>query len=427
MLDNNSLPGDLILKYLKGSLTTDEAQALEAWISQGNNRQLFERLTNREAIRKDLKYRHELEKENKPEDWQYDASLDEEDLQNEPAPVVRMKKINWKKVGIAAAIVGIIGLLAGLLFTNQNPQPVKVVNEDSTRKQEDDVPAGRSVATLYLTDGRIINVDSTTPGSIVNAVNREISNGDSGIVLKGSGLVPLLDSSYNELSTPLSGNYAMTLPDGTRVWLNAKSTIRVPENFAQVDRKVEISGEVFFIVAEDAQKPFKTLVRRDSLSKEIMEIEVLGTRFNVRAYGDEPQVITTVERGNVKIKEVGKADKIEIVKAGKQAILDSSGLDVGEVNVDVEQVIAWQQGWFIFRQTPIRSIIFQLAKWYGVTPEFDGIVDLTETYSGSVERFKSLQSALDVLRQAADKDLDFKVEGKKLIISSIKTSPTKAF
>ena len=148
---------------------------------------------------------------------------------------------------------------------------------------------------------------------------------------------------YNTITTANGNQYQLILADGSKVWLNAASSIRFPASFTGNERRVEITGEVYFEVAKDAKKPFRVFISALPGEPDGAEIEVLGTHFNVNAYPEEPNIKTTLIEGSVKIK---KANAVQMLSPGQQASLTSIGITL-EKNVDVSQVVAWKDGYFL--------------------------------------------------------------------------------
>jgi ferric-dicitrate binding protein FerR (iron transport regulator) len=222
--------------------------------------------------------------------------------------------------------------------------------------------------------------------------------------------------------TPRGGQYQLILPDGSKVWLNAASSIRYPTAFTGNERKVEITGEVYFEIEKlrnvSGQKiPFKVVIAPSPLGESRGAIEVLGTHFNINAYDDEASSKVTLLEGMVKVmKEQGAKnanDKV-ILNPGEQAVLtvDHSPLSI-EHSPDLEQVMSWKNGFTAFKSADIKSIMRQVARWYDVDVKFEGTIS-ERTFTGGVSRSASLSELLRLLEVSK---VHFKLNGKELIVT----------
>ncbi|TDQ07108.1 FecR family protein [Pedobacter metabolipauper] len=209
---------------------------------------------------------------------------------------------------------------------------------------------------------------------------------------------------YNSVVTPRGTQYKLTLPDGTKVWLNSASSIRFPSSFTGAQRRVEMTGEVYFEVAKKAQ-PF-------IVQTEIQQVEVLGTHFNINAYSDEAEIKTTLLEGSVKVS--GPDQKANILKPGQQSAITLSGYFKGITEVDVEMVVAWKNGYFKFNRQDLKTVMRQISRWYDVEVEYSGTIPEDE-YVGKIKRSEDVSDVLNVLRLSK---LNFTVEGRKIIVKN---------
>jgi transmembrane sensor len=218
-----------------------------------------------------------------------------------------------------------------------------------------------------------------------------------------------LEGAFNTMSTPRGGQYQLTLSDGTKVWLNAASSLRYPATFTGKDRQVELNGEAYFEVAHNAAMPFKVNVA----GKE--EVEVLGTHFNINSYSDEPAVKTTLLEGSVKvtpaINTTISTQLATILKPGEQAQMQAGGKINRQTNVDIGKVMAWKNNIFNFNN---ENIMRQLSRWYNVDIRFEGTIPGIK-FSGEIGRNLSLKQVLSILDETRIK---YRIEGKTLVISS---------
>jgi ferric-dicitrate binding protein FerR (iron transport regulator) len=207
---------------------------------------------------------------------------------------------------------------------------------------------------------------------------------------------------YNTISTPRGGQYELMLSDGSKVWLNAASSLRFSASFVGKERKVELLGEAYFEVAKNAAMPFKVKVHG-------MEVEVLGTHFNINSYDNESMIRTTLLEGSVKI---NKNNSSSLLKPGQQAQMNKAGEIKIINNVDVEEAIAWKEGKFQFDKADIHDIMRQLARWYDVDVEYKGTV--SSHFGGTISRDVNLSQVLNMLHLTGE--VNFQIQDKKVLV-----------
>lgn len=311
----------------------------------------------------------------------------------------------------AASITIMLGVGAYLLFFTR---PKKEVAEISAvqRHFKNDVAPGGNKAVLTLANGTTIVLDRAHNGQVANQGNVKVVKVNSGLLAYSSpqaagGGQPAVDGKetvvqFNRLSTPRGGQYQLVLPDGSKVWLNAASSIRYPTAFAGKERKVEITGEVYFEVAHDPDKPFR-VVAGD------MEVEVLGTHFNINAYEDEATINTTLLEGGIKVTE---GSHVQMLRPGEQAQLNRDGQIRLVKDANVDAAVAWKNGYFSFDKAGLQAVMHQLSRWYNVDVSYQGDIPPQE-FGGEIQRNLNLSQVLSVLKQS---QVHFKIEGNKLIV-----------
>jgi transmembrane sensor len=267
-----------------------------------------------------------------------------------------------------------------------------------------DVAPGRNGAVLTLAGGRQIVLDSSAIGDISHQGSTTITN-TNGLLAYRSVHGRPEETLYNTLTTDRGNQYEVILPDGSKAWLDAASSIKYPTAFSGADRQVEISGEVYFEIAKDKSKPFRVKLQD-------MDVEVLGTHFNVMAYTEEGAVKTTLLEGSVRVSASG-IQKTAILKEGQQAQFKGGQLVVFN-GVNTDEVVAWKEGLFDFENADLQTILRQYARWYNVTVVYEGLVKERKFY-GIVKRSNSLKKVLDMLQ---DNDIVYTIEGNKLTIKS---------
>ncbi|QEH43265.1 FecR family protein [Chitinophaga sp. XS-30] len=265
-----------------------------------------------------------------------------------------------------------------------------------------DIAAATPKAMLTLGDGSIVMLDS--------AGNRLIPQGGTSVQQQGGLLVYQAtgneeSGSINTLSTPRGGQFSVQLPDGSRAWLNAASSLRYPTAFREGERRVEVTGEVYFEVAAQASAPFIVKV------KDKLLVKVLGTNFNINAYEDDRQIYTTLLTGSVQV-DAPAANKRMELRPSQQAVLAKDGdLDLNKAP-DLERVMAWKNGIFYFEDTELRELMAQLSRWYDVDVEFEqGVSKLY--FSGKLQRDLGLSQLLSVLDMSG---IHYRITGRKIVI-----------
>jgi len=328
------------------------------------------------------------------------AILEKADI-NENSPAKRV--ILWLRIAVAVSIILCIGFY---FYQDQHNNAEHVV---SARQ---DISPGRNRAILTLANGKKIDLDIIKKGTVVHQNGLSITKTNSGqlvyeiLATKDQTIQNKL--SYNTIETPKGGRYSIKLPDGTVVWLNAASSLKYPTQFASNERRVELTGEGYFEVAHDQTKPFK-------VSSSNQEIEVLGTHFNINAYTEENAIKTTLLEGRVKIKirqTKEKVQKLIILKPGQQSSFDNMGLTVKDVNTD--DAIAWQKGYFKFNREDIQSIMRKLSRWYNFEVVFEAEKDPSLVFGGKVSQTKNLRAILQIMEETGS--VHFKIEGRRVIV-----------
>jgi len=305
----------------------------------------------------------------------------------------------WKRIAVAALLV--LSLSTSLYFFVLNKQGSSLYTKIKVPRY--DAAPGGNKATLTLQDGTKINLTNVADGDIVNQAGLEIvktTNGHLHYTVIADKFIH--KEAYNTLETPIGGQYQLTLPDGSNVWLDAGSSLKYPIKFIGNERRVELTGQAYFEIAKVKNKSFKVISQRQ-------QIEVFGTHFNVNAYTDEPETITTLLEGSVKVSLKDNSTS-EMLIPGQQAILKTSGFTIS--NVDVQEVIAWKNGIFLFSNEEVKSVLNKIAKWYNVEVECDERLDGIKI-GGNISRTKKLSEVLKVLQLT--KDVQFKIEGRRII------------
>ncbi|MCS3798615.1 FecR family protein [Niastella sp. OAS944] len=402
----------LFRQYLQKTCSEQEMQELFACIAQPGNRALVEELM-------DAEYEVLQPVAGAPEtDWEHmfeQAVLPKREKQ---VNISQVKRLLWMRAAAAAIVVIAVGVV-GYWLINRSTKNGVAKNDQPVQRSAADILPGSNKAALTLADGSVITLDSAANGQLAQQGGSQIIKTKNGELVydktaKNAAGPHTTDHSplaYNTLVIPRGGQYQLTLPDGSRVWLNAASSLRYPVAFIGNDRRVELTGEAYFEVAKDAHKPFHVITPTQ-------DVEVLGTHFNVNAYSNEPSTRTTLLEGAVKVTPVIGNQKSAIgnrqsaiLKPGEQAVfIADSRFTIHDA--DLEDVMAWKNGFTLFNKADLKSIMRQVERWYNVDVVYEG--DLPQrTFTGGIERSARLSELLRLLEVSKVK---FRVEGNRLIV-----------
>lgn len=399
----------LLQKQAAGTATAAELQQLQQWL-QTLNEAALRQVMREYAL---LMNTHRLQAT--PGDaavWQQiTATLQQQGAipsaglpQPELLPGRRVRAL-WPRVSVAAAV-----LLA--LFTGTwwwvNREEVTPADTRSLAVAADKAPAA-SRATLTLADGRVITLDSTAGGTLAQQQGMEIvKTGDGQIRYQSTGAAPsaAAATAMNTLHTPRGGLFQVTLPDGSRVWLNSASGLQYPAAFTGSTRTVTLTGEAYFEVAPDKARPFL-------VNTATQQVQVLGTAFNINAYDDEEATRTTLLQGSVQVALHAPVpgSTVQKLSPGKQSVASHAGITL--IQPDLRQVMAWKEGEFRFSHLTITSIMRQIARWYDVEVEYRGPIPTNEFY-GVIPRKEYVSQILKAL--ALTRNVHFSMKGNTIIV-----------
>lgn len=327
------------------------------------------------------------------------------------ATIIPIKRKSYNIVAAAVVMATMIG--AGSYFWIFKKPTAMPSPTGTVQVKPRDLPPGRDAATLTLADGKTIILDSA---------NGAISKQGSATVINNNGRVSYANANgnegqpavvYNKVSTARGNQYQLVLADGSKVWLNSASSLRFPTSFTGNRREVELDGEGYFEITKNAAKPFHVKTRTQ-------DIKVLGTHFNVNAYSDEAAVKTTLLEGSVIVKSEAGGQKPEAtaqnsvtLKPGEQAVLSQANSPFTiHHSPDIDQVIAWKNGWFEFDDTDIKTIMRQISRWYDVDIRYETKTN-NEKYGGRISRNLNLSNILKMLENYG---VHFRLERKTLYV-----------
>lgn len=376
-----NVPKEVLQRYLNGNCSTAEKMLVDCWYAQleatgdcewepGEKERLEQYLA--------LQLRSNIQ----PADPLPIAG---------PAPVgpIRMRPVWW-----AAAAVLIFSTATWLLVSTKSRSDIR----KSTISHTADIAAGHNGAILTLSDGRQLLLDSMGNGTIArqDGVAVVLKDGE----LSYSGGTPH-EMAWNTIHTPKGRQFMLRLPDGTKAWLNAASTITYPTAFNGKERSIKISGEVYFEIAANTKIPFRVNVNEQAA------IEVLGTHFNVNAYENGPHIATTLLEGAVRVGATIQGHgtgNSTVLQPGQQARIQTNvaagGKNMQVITVaDPDQVIAWKNGIFNFEGASLREMMQQVERWYDITVVFEkGVPDIH--FAGKINKSVSLNGILKALDES---------------------------
>ncbi len=381
----------LIAGFIRETLTEPEQDELDAWVSASEeNLLLFEDLTDVNNVEENLKFLDEVNTEKALRRIKVKAGI-----RNRTGRTARL----WS-YGIAASVILAIGVFAVLKWTEGG---VARDDEKIIAGQPDIAPGGNK-AVLTTADGSTISLTDAAHGFLRDENGTTITITATGELTYTNGKsAEGAGTTFNTLSTPRGGQYKVVLPDGSRVWLNAASSLKYPTAFTGPDRAVELTGEAFFEVTKNTAFPFKVKLPDASV------VEVLGTSFNVMTYDDEINQQTTLIEGSVKLS--GHNSEM-MIKPGEQALVDKEGRVSINRSVNTGEITAWVEGNFEFRNASLETIMRQVQRWYDVEVIYQARVN--HEFTVDVSRGEPVSRLLRLLELT--NRVHFKIENKRIYV-----------
>lgn len=393
----------LILRYIKNTCSREELNELLSFIEEDQNQHLLHHEMKQ--------YWDRLEAsgtDKKKWDKRFYAMMKKTGTESVllQTHVKKKQKRHWV---LAAAMITLIVSSGYFWFShnaskpggNELATPVK-----SSQRLTNDVPPGGNKAVLTLANGKKIILDSASNGALATQGNTKVLKVRGGQIAyntykdrKHKKII------YNTIETPRGGQYELILADGSKVWLNAASSLKFPSAFNGKERKVTLTGEAYFEIATNKNKPFKVEINN-------AEVEVLGTHFNIMAYDNEKAVKTTLLEGSVRI---SNGDQAAILQPGEQARMDKNSTDIQINKTNIEEVTAWKRGYFQFNNSNLKVIMRQIMRWYDVEIRFPDNMP-TRIFTGKIPRNVSLKHVLKVLELS---NVHFKLKGKTIVLTPV--------
>jgi len=316
---------------------------------------------------------------------------------------ISSKKISlWYRVAAAAVVLIFVSVGGYFLIRQKNLVPANVVAKS-------DVGPGVNKATLILADGKKLTLGDAATGQLANQAGVTITKTTKGelvYTVRAANNKAQSTKQFNELETSRGEQYQVVLPDGSHVWLNAASSLKYPVVFSGKERVVELTGEAYFEVAHNKAMPFKVKTQQQ-------EVEVLGTHFNVNAYNDENTTATTLMEGSVKVTSVAHHKNI-LIKPGQQSTVNSKGMQVQQV--DTDEAIAWKNGYFLFNNESLESIMRKISRWYNVEVVYKSDAPRSMVFSGTVSKYKNVSQVLKTLELT--NSVHFRIDNSKITVGN---------
>ena len=381
----------LIHKDLRQDLNTDERIELEQLRKEDPERDmLFRTLTDSKVLEQGIS---EIEQVDVEKGWE---RFQEAMADAMPAQPRRISRAYW---GWAAAVICVVASSV-VLWQQLSGDAASSIRTNAEVSTNVSITPGTDRAYLTLGDGTEILLDSTGDGMLARQGSSAVVKEGRGISYQGSGMSG--ETVFNTIRTPRGGQYRLELSDGSSVWLNAASSLRFPASFTGNQRNVQLNGEAYFEVKQDATRPFTVEIGD-------LRVAVTGTRFNVNAYPDENGILTTLAEGAVKVESKGVAVAL---KAGQEIMRGSDGKLQSVRTADLKTALAWKEGLFVFNGSDVPAIMRQIGRWYDVDVVYSGSVR-TETFTGMVSRKSDISRVLRIMEAGG---IQFRIEKNRIMV-----------
>ncbi|TAN17262.1 MAG: FecR family protein [Chitinophagaceae bacterium] len=407
----------LLKQYKDGSLTEKETEELKTFCSPGQEPELLDWIQQRMETQRSS--RDNIPAAELQALTAKILSLDKPGIREERVKATAVRRMRHSKIVRWAAAVILLLIGASVYYYT-----VKRTDEGKAPKISatgNDVAPGSNKAILTLANGSKVLLDSVSNGIVTSQGNSKVIKVANGMIAYNNSQrtthrLPLTTVSYNTLTTPRGGQYQLKLPDGTKVWLNAASSITFPTAFTGNERKVKVTGETYFEVAKDPSQPFIVYYPSPIGGGQEGAVQVLGTYFNINAYNDEPAMKVTLLAGKIKILSNVEGGQSSVIRPDEQVQVNRDGSMTVNTEVDTSETVAWKNGKFKFDNTSLTELMRQLSRWYNVTVIYTGDVkENTGKYAfvGEIKRDSDLSLVLKLLELGG---VHFKIDGRKLIV-----------
>lgn len=380
----------LIAAFIRNTLTDEEREELDEWVTESDeNMKLFAELTDERNIKANLDRISNIDKDRALKELLERFRQTDEKKDYSPAIGTR-----WIYIAAASVALLIAAFFIYRPFIKDKTPVAEIIQTD--------LQPGGNKAILTLSDGSQLILDSLHNDSLIRDGNTSLTKTDGQIEYAGNQSSQTDAVLYNTITTPNGGQYKVVLPDGSKVWLNASSSMKYPTSFAGRERKVEVTGEAYFEIVKVAGKSFIVTCKD-------LQTEVLGTAFNINAYDDEASTRVTLLEGSVKV--VSGTASI-IMKPGQQAKALGSELIELVPEPDTEEAVSWKDGKFYFKNASIEDIMRQVARWYDVKVEYEA--KPRDHFNAVIARDVPVSRLFELLQKTGE--VNFTITDKKIIV-----------
>ena len=366
-------------ELLTGELSIEEKAFLQEWLSVPENLEYYQKVIDLETLKSKERFYKAIDT---------DAAFEriKEKLGFEDEPVISL--FNYKRLWQYAAILVFLAGITSVFFYMNNEEGAK--NQKVVVKS---IEPKYNNPTLVLADGTVVSLEPKKEKIV--SKNGVISNVNKVLVYDAKDLKGVTSTGDNTLIVPVGGIYAVSLSDGTKVWLNSKSSLKYPVEFSGDKRAVTLEGEAYFEVTKDPHSPFTVKTKSGNVT-------VLGTHFNVSAYDEDKNFETTLAEGKVKVSEISKSKQTEevVLRPGQQARVKNEALRV--VEVDPLAYTAWKDGKFYFENENLKNILTKMARWYNFNVKFEQKALEQIKFTGIVLKDEPVDHFLDIISKSSN-------------------------
>ncbi|MEY8592800.1 FecR domain-containing protein [Butyricimonas hominis] len=376
----------LITKALLNDISEDEQRRLDEWLNaSGRNRDFFEGLHSGKYLKRAVTDRNRVSRDDR---WKR--------LRRETV-AIRSRKIRSRVLRVAAAIIFPL-MVGGMIWLMSDSKQ----GDSSTLLAHEEIKVGSSKAVVTLSNGEKVALFGDTTVRVNDGLAVMVNQKDTLNFMRNNEAV-VADNSFTVIQIPRGGEYIVRLEDGTTVYLNSESELRIPVHFNSKERVVWLTGEAYFSVEHEKQRSFTVRTER-------ADISVLGTEFGVRAYADEADLLTTLVQGAVEVKSESRVHRIV---PGEQAKVDEAGnIEVKEVNVD--DYIAWKLGRIVFVNARLEDIMRELQRWYDFKVSYSSPEQKELRFTMDILKYKEVSDIFDLMEKI--KRITFVVEGNHVTL-----------
>lgn len=376
----------LITKALLNDISEDEQRRLDEWLNaSGRNRDFFEGLHSGKYLKRAVTDRNRVSRDDR---WKR--------LRRETV-AIRSRKIRSRVLRVAAAIIFPL-MVGGIIWLMSDSKQ----GDSSTLLAHEEIKVGSSKAVVTLSNGEKVALFGDTTVRVNDGLAVMVNQKDTLNFMRNNEAV-VADNSFTVIQIPRGGEYIVRLEDGTTVYLNSESELRIPVHFNSKERVVWLTGEAYFSVEHEKQRSFTVRTER-------ADISVLGTEFGVRAYADEADLLTTLVQGAVEVKSESRMHRIV---PGEQAKVDEAGnIEVKEVNVD--DYIAWKLGRIVFVNARLEDIMRELQRWYDFKVSYSSPEQKELRFTMDILKYKEVSDIFDLMEKI--KRITFVVEGNHVTL-----------